>query len=73
MVDEIKGLKKEIQQLKTEKANAVEIIAKEPKAVLISALKQKQTQAKTLTEKINTAAIKLIIKKPTYADIAAGE
>jgi hypothetical protein len=41
LVDEIKGLKKEIQQLKTEKANAVEIIAKEPKAVLISALKQK--------------------------------
>ena len=73
LVDEIRGLKEEIQQLKIGKANAVEITVKEPKAVLISALKQKQTQAKTLTEKTNTAAIELIAKKPTYADIAAGE
>ena len=73
LVDEIRRLKEEIQQLKIRKANAVEITAKEPKAVLISALKQKQTQAKTLTEKTNTAAIELIAKKPTYADIAAGE
>ena len=73
LIDEIRGLKKEIQQLKIGKANAIEITAKEPKAVLFSALKQKQTQAKTLTETINTTAIELIIKKPTYADIAAGE
>ena len=41
LIDEIRGLKKEIQQLRIGKANAIEITAKEPKAVLFSALKQK--------------------------------
>src|SRR5436190_7007340 len=33
LIDEIRGLKKEIQQLKTEKANIIEIIIKESKVI----------------------------------------
>ena len=33
LIDEIRGLKKKIQQFKIEKANAIKIIAKEPKVI----------------------------------------
>ena len=41
LIDEIRGLKKEIQQLKIRKANAIKITVKKLKAILFLVLKQK--------------------------------
>jgi hypothetical protein len=76
LINEIRGLKEEIQQLKkTGKTSAPETTAKEAKQPKITqnlALTQKQmVQEQTQAKKTNI--LTPMVKKPTYADIASGE